>query len=465
MRFTDEGAAITYIFQSLRALKTPIIARGGDELWRDPTPTERLLTAVGLLSNRRTRDQSAATLEYAVITGSKGKGSVTAISAQLLQQLGHTVGMISSPHLVSYRERIRVNGRMIPEADFIRILSDLAPEIDRITAQFTADQYFSPQGLFLAVALAWFNEQGVNAAVLEVGRGGRYDDIAVVPNKLALFSPIMLEHTTQLGGTLGRIAWHKAGIIKRQAYAYSVPQDPDVLDVLQAEADAQDAEFHWIAPMDMGEFVRVTDDRAGIVMRLHRYGELTLALRGEYEIENATLAVQGVGNMHARLPGVDHGSPAYVEAIRAGLANIQWAGRLQKMQDKPAVWVDGATTVTAARSVLASLRDDLTRPLIVIVGVPRDRDFVGVFATFGAVADALIITRSSINPNILFPSDEDAYASARRFNDDVALRPNLREALDLAHTKAGTDGTILLAVAQPLVGETMLIYERTFEQI
>lgn len=465
MRFADEGEAITYIFESMRAVKVPVTERGADELWRDPTPTERLLTAVGVLSSRRTAAQTAATMEYAVVTGSKGKGSVTAISAKLLQHLGHTVGMITSPHLVSYRERIRVNGRMIPEADLVRITNDLAPEIDRITATFTGNQYFSPQGIFLAIALQWFNEQNVNAAVLEVGRGGRFDDIAVVPNKLSLFTPIMLEHTTQLGATLARIAWHKAGIIKAQSYAYSVPQPPEVLEVLEAEADMEDAEFNWIAPIDMGEFVRVTDDRAGIIMRLHRYGELMLSMRGRYEVENVTLAVQGVGNMHARLPGVDHGSHAYVEAIRTGLANVKWAGRLQKMQDQPAVWVDGTTTVAAARSVLTSLQDDITRPLIVISAVPRDRDFVGVFEVLGNAADALILTKSDINPNILFPPDDTAYASARRFNDDVSFRPNLPEALDLAREKAGTNGTILIAAAQPLVGETMLIYGQTFEEI
>ncbi len=96
--------------------------------------------------------------EYAVVTGSKGKGSTTVITAKLLQHLGHTVGMITSPHLASWRERIRVNGRAIPEADLLRILDDLAPEIDAIEATLSDEQYFSPQGIFLAIALRWFDE-------------------------------------------------------------------------------------------------------------------------------------------------------------------------------------------------------------------------------------------------------------------------------------------------------------------
>ena len=116
-----------------------------------------------------------------------------------MQHLGHTVGTITSPHLVTWRERIRVNGRAIPEPDFLRILNELVPHIDAIEASLTATQYFSPQGIFLAVALRYYDEQNVNAAVLEVGRGGRFDDIAVVPNKLALFTPITRPRKSKVG--------------------------------------------------------------------------------------------------------------------------------------------------------------------------------------------------------------------------------------------------------------------------
>jgi dihydrofolate synthase/folylpolyglutamate synthase len=371
--------------------------------------------------------------------------------------------MITSPHLVSFRERFRVNGRAIPDADFLRIMSDLAPEIDKIEAGLNENQYFSPQGIFLAVALQWFNEQGVNAAVLEVGRGGRFDDIAVVPNRLSLFTIIMLEHTRQLGETLERIAWHKAGIIKPSSYAYSVPQATEVLEVLQAEADGRNAEFAWIAPMDMGEYVGTTDN--GIRMRLGRYGELTLSMLGRYEVDNATLAVLGAGNMHSRLPGVAHGSPEYVEAIRAGLTDVKWPGRLHKLQDSPTVYVDGATNVHAARSVLESLEGRLTPPLITIVATPVDRNYEGVYRIFGEASDGIVLTQTNINPNIRFPDPETALAAMRQFNPDVVFAGNLLAALDLAYLKVGKDGTILLAVAQPLVGEAMQLWGLSFEMI
>ncbi|NWG16959.1 MAG: hypothetical protein HXY41_10015 [Chloroflexi bacterium] len=454
MRFSDEGEAITYIFRSMRKLRG--VRRGPDENMRDTGPTRRLLRAARLLEFPR---------EYAVVTGSKGKGSTTAITAKLLQHLGHRTGMMTSPHLVSWRERIRINGQAIPDADLRRILGELSPEIDAIEDTLTGQQYFSPQGIFLAVALRWFDEQDVRAAVLEVGRGGRFDDIAVVPNKLSLFTPILLEHPQQLGPTPARIAWHKAGIIKPYSYAYSVPQPPDVLDVLQAEADAQGAEFNWIAPKDLGEYLGPTADGRGIRMELGRYGEVALSMLGHYEIMNATLAVIGAGNLHGRLAGIPHGAPEYVERIRAGLADVFWPGRCQRLQDKPTVFVDGAITVPSARSFLESVAPYTSRPTIIIAGVPRDRDYAGVYATLAPACDGLILTHSTINDKVVFPLPEVALAAARQVYPGAEYADTLPAAFERARALAGTDGTILMAVAQPLVGEAMLMWKLSFESI
>jgi dihydrofolate synthase/folylpolyglutamate synthase len=461
MRFADEAEAITYVFRSLRKLRG--VEMRPDELSRDVAPTRRLLQATGLLSPRLNDESLTAKREYAVVTGSKGKGSTTVLTAKLLQHLGHTVGMITSPHLVTYRERIRVNGRAIPEADLVRILDELAPEIDAIEATLSENQYFSPQGIFLAVALRWWDEQNVNAAVLEVGRGGRFDDIAVVPNKLSLFTPIMLEHTAYLGPTLERIAWHKSGIIKPHSYAYSVPQPTEVLEVLELEAQTQDAEFAWIAPMDMGEYVGKTE--RGLLMRLGRYGEMELALHGRYQIENATLAVQGAGNMHARLPGMPHGSAEYVAAIRAGLGDVRWPGRLQKLQDKPAVYLDGAINAASARSLADSLQGDLSDPVIGIVAVPDDKDYDGVYKEIGIISDSLIITETERNQILHFPSAEQAINAARRYNNDVTHIPTLEAAVEEARARAGTDGTILIVGTQSIVADATLLWGFSYEEI
>ena len=452
-RFTSEAEAVTYIFRSMRKLRGH--DRGPDEKSRDTTPTVRLLARCSLLNMRR---------EYGVVTGSKGKGSTTAISAKLLQALGHTTGMISSPHLVSWRERIRVNGRAIPEPDFCRILGELAPEIDAIEETLGPMQIFSPQGLFLAVALRWFDENHVSAAILEVGRGGRFDDIAVVPNMLSLFTPIMLEHRAQLGPTLERIAWHKAGIIKAGSYACSVAQAPEVLRVLQAEAEALGAEFTWLAPMDMAQVRGQTAH--GLRIALGRYGDdIDLPLMGEFQAGNATLAVQGVGNMHGRLAGIPHGSQAYVQAIRRGLETVVWPGRVHKLSETPQVFVDGAINAESAQSLARSLNGRLTAPVIAVVGVPEDKDYAGVYREIGPLADTLILTETGRNPSLSFPAAEGALALAQRSCRDVRFAGDLDAALAQAHALAGRHGSIVIVGTQSIVADSMQHYGMRFEQI
>jgi dihydrofolate synthase/folylpolyglutamate synthase len=451
-RFATEAEAVTYIFRSLRRLRGQL--DGPDEQTRDVTPTRRLIATHDLLGRSR---------EYAVVTGSKGKGSTTAITCRILRELGHTVGMISSPHLISWRERIRVNGRAIPEADFCRILGELAPTIDQIEAELPPHRYFSPQGIFLGIALRWFDEQDVNAAVLEVGRGGRFDDIAVVPNQLSLFTPIMLEHPHELGPTLARIAWHKAGIIKPLSYAYSVPQAEEVLTVLQAEADAQNAEFAWIAPIDMGEYLGDTPN--GVRMRLGRYGEIDLNLMGQYQIVNATLAVQGAGNMHGRLPGPSHGSPEYVAAVRRALETVIWPGRLTRLNEAPLTFVDGAINAESAASLAQSVRDRVRPPVIAVIGVPDEKDYAGVYREIGLLADEVILTETARNVTLRFPPADQALALAQRYNRAAVHRPDVASALALARQRAGAQGTILIVGTQSIVADACALHGASFETI
>lgn len=452
MRFQTEAEAVTYIFRSMRKLRGQ--PRGYDEVTRDVGPTRRLLMAHNLLDAQR---------EYAVVTGSKGKGSTTVITSKLLQHLGHHVGTITSPHLVSWRERVRVDGRAIPEPDFLRLLDSFAPEIDAIEATLSDQKYFSPQGIFLAIALRWFDENNVKAAVLEVGRGGRFDDIAVVPNKLSLFTPIMLEHPDYLGPTVERIAWHKAGIIKPYSYAYSVPQSPEVMNVLQTECDHLGTEFNWIAEHDMAEYLGTDED--GIRLDLGRYGVATLSLLGRYQIANASLAVIAAGNMHGRLRGVHHGTAEYITAIRAGLSDVVWPGRCQKLQDHPTVYLDGAINAESAQSLVESVREHLKPPVVSIIAVPNDKDYKGVYAALGAVSQSLILTETERNPILHWLPEDEALSIARTYNQDVRYIKSLDKAVEQAKAQVGETGTILIVGTQSIVADATMLWGKSYEVI
>ncbi len=450
--FQSIEAALDYIFRTRRRLDDA--PRGLDEDTRDPAATQKLL---------RLADLPAAACEFAVITGSRGKGSVAAIMAKLLQALGYRVGMVSSPHLVHWNERIRVNGAMIPHDDFLRILADLRPHIDVVTAGLPARGYLSPQGIFLALALQYFAEKRVEIAVLEVGRGGRFDDIAVVPNWLAVFAPILLEHRTLLGDTLERIAWHKAGIIANAGVALSAAQPPEVEEVLRTEAEARGATIRFLNKADCAQWQADTD--GGQLIRLQPYGELQLPLLGRYQIENASLAIRAVEMLQARLgaPALEGqamiGTIGTIESIRAGLTGVKWFGRVHKLDEEPAIYVDGAITIRSAQSFVESIAPRLSEPVAAIVGVPRDRDYAGVYQVMARVSKKLIITETDINPNTTFPSRAEALRAAQALRVDARHTDNLREALDAAREFAGASGTILLAVSLMLVGECMLIWD------
>lgn len=452
--FTTETDAVTYIFTSLAA--TNWRGRGLDENTRDLEPTRALLAENNLPGRAR---------EYAVVTGSKGKGSVTTLTARILREYGHRVGTITSPHLVSYRERIRVDGRAIPLPDFLRLVDELRPSIDRIAASLPENRYLSPQGIFLAMALRWFDENGCDVAVIEVGRGGRFDDNALVPNHLGLFAPMVLEHTRYLGPTVERIAWHKVGILKPGGHGISLPQSPGVRAVLESESAAIGAGMHILSPDEMGVYVR--DWERGVVMCIDGH-EIALPFYGRYEIDNASLALRAADHLHQRISG-----QAAPDGLgRAALEKAVWPGRLDKLADSPAVYIDGAINVLSLRSFIDSIRARLTTPVVVVSAVPTDRDIPAVYALIAEVADRWIITATPRNITITFPDEETALAAARqaleqagRSDVPLAYRPTIAEAIPLAQTWAGADGTVLMPVAQPAIGDAMEYFGRTFEQV
>jgi dihydrofolate synthase/folylpolyglutamate synthase len=154
--------------------------------------------------------------------------------------------LVSSPHFLSHRERIRVNGFAIAEEDFVRIVNHLAPTIRRIMSNLGTTKYLSPTGIFLAIAVQYFLEQDVTAVVLEVGRGGRFDEVSMIENSVACFTPIMAEHLDKLGPTVADVAWHKTGIIKPQSTVIHGRQPDIVRTVLNAECEKQGATVYRI---------------------------------------------------------------------------------------------------------------------------------------------------------------------------------------------------------------------------
>ncbi|MDI4647642.1 bifunctional folylpolyglutamate synthase/dihydrofolate synthase [Cohnella hashimotonis] len=478
MSITNQSEAENLIYRSyLRA--APQLPAAGDEKVRSPQLTRRLLDLIGA------PDQSR---RFVLVTGSKGKGSTSRLVSSLLSHLGYKVGLFTSPHLVDYRERIRIDGRAIGEADFVRIARRIEPAWAEIERGLDAATYQGPVGVSLAIGISWFAERGTDINVVECGRGGRYDDANVLANEWAIVTAIMEEHVRELGPGLGDIARHKLGIAKSaDTRLYIGAQREDALVAIKQELRAtgnaakENERAENYASMDAStgrevatvksEFVAI----AGVAFTAEHiamsacgtsfdvrtgraaYRGLTLPLLGAFQADNAALAVQACEDIAGA--ALD---PATVAACFAGL---QWPGRCEIVSREPLTIVDGAIHRDSAAylaSVVGSLGLGEDARVAAVIGVPKDKDYAGVIETLAPISSRILVTRPDVS-HLAFP--EDALEVAKRYcPDGCAAFPVLADALDALREGPPPD-CILIVGTQTLIGNAKRLYGQELEDI
>ncbi len=416
---------------------------GYDQLTRDLTPMRQLFDAA-----RIPLDLAPAV----TVTGSKGKGSTAILTAALLEGMGHRVGLLTSPHLIHLRERIRVNGRVIPEAAFVDIVNDLAPHLLAIERQLPPNKYLSPTGLFLALALRYFASQGVTAMVLETGRGGRFDDVRLAHNRVACFTPMMAEHLDKLGPTLADVAWHKVGIIPANGFAVSAPQVHDVRRVITAEAAMRRTTLRWV-----GEDVLYESDGQAVAVTLARSGHVerfTLRSHARYQALNLAVAYGAATALDA------------MGATRADIgqrvAAVHLPGRCDLISRLPYVIVDGAINEQSAAQFLASARSISPRPIVLVTALPTDKDADGLLETLMPHVTHTIITRVSAS-HLHF--DQRVADKARALSPHVSDEPNVASAFTLAVDLAGAHGTVWVVGTQSLVRDALTHWHQNLDDL
>jgi len=353
--------------------------RGGERVGMRPglERIEALLDAIG---------RPEQTFTIAQVGGTNGKGSISAMLAAILQAAGHRVGLYTSPHLCHYRERIRVDGRPISEADFVDGVEALGTLIARLDVTvFEAGT---------ALALDHFCRERVDVAVLEVGLGGRLDATTVGRPRVAVIGPIDYDHQHELGDTLALIATEKAAII-RSGVAVSARQDPEAALVIARRA----AEV-GVPLLREGRELRVAP--LGFTLEaqrldLHgpgwRMSDVACGLLGVYQPSNALLAAAAARELGADEP-----------AIRDGLRGARWPGRFQIFRRDPLVVLDGAHNPAGARALAASLRAYFPgRSVTFVVGVLADKDAAGILAALRPLAARFVLTAPA-NPRAAAPA-------------------------------------------------------------
>jgi len=439
--FQSLAEAVDFIYQSYNRAAPYIHPAAKDEVIRLPQLTAQLLDGAGNPQKGR---------KILLVTGSKGKGSVSRMIASILHQAGLKVGHFTSPHLVNFRERIRVNGRAIPEAELLKIMDQLRPLAEELTSRLEPPHYLGPVGITLAAALFWFQDQNCDFEVVEVGRGGFYDDTAVLANHWAVITPIFKEHVPRLGPELTDIARNKSGVIKEGGIALSAGQRPEVAAVLQERAQQAGAQYLPYGQSFEAVNCALTPKGATITLRLNsRLVTASLPFLAGYQAENAALAAAAAQSV---IPGLEP------DTIARGLENARWPGRAEIIARKPLVLVDGAIAAPAAAHLKESINSLGVRPVVLVTAIPADKDYAGCLAQLAPLAQKVVVTESV---GAQFPFPADAAEEARRYCADVQqLSPSaaaFRQALEVPGIE---NGLVVVAGTQSLVGEALAFWRR-----
>jgi dihydrofolate synthase/folylpolyglutamate synthase len=317
------------------------------------------------------------------VAGTNGKGSTAAMIASILRTAGVTTGLFTSPHLVSFTERIRLNGKEISEAEVVA----LADEVRRAAENIPG---FLPTFFEVTTAMAflYFRKMHVAWAVIEVGMGGRLDATNILMPEVSVITAIDIDHSDFLGSTLRDIAGEKAGIIKQGVPVITALQHQEAAEVLSLRARECGS-----ALVSYGKdfSADITDDElVGIRITYQgsrEYRNLSLHLAGRHQAQNAALAIKTIEEIMKKYPGIPCD-------IRQGLADARWPGRLEFVKDHPPVLIDGAHNPQAAAVLAEYLRKalDLYSRIILIMGVMNDKDRAGIMQPLLPLASEIIFT-------------------------------------------------------------------------
>jgi dihydrofolate synthase/folylpolyglutamate synthase len=381
------------------------------------------------------------------IAGTKGKGSTAAMITGVLAAAGYRIGLFTSPHLHAIRERIRINDTLITEEEFAAAVTGLRPAVEAVNgeAEFGMLTTFE---ILTAVVFDYFKKKHVDVQVLEAGLGGRLDATNVVKPDVCVITSISLDHTAILGNTIAEIAREKAGIIKPGCTVVSAPQREEAADVIERACSQQGA-ILLRAGKD------VTWRRTGGDFRKQSFTvksgntgySLTIPLIGDYQLENAAIAVSAVESLAGK------GVPVSRQAVEKGLREVDWPGRLQVLKEHPLLVVDGAHNGYSMQKLVEAVKRYFTcSRCFVIFGTSSDKDIQGMVGELQKLGGFVTVTRST-HPRAASTAILREHFSRSGMKIDEA--ENVQDALRQVMTKADRSDLILVTGSLFIVADTL----------
>ena len=357
---------------------------------------------------------SASTVKIIHVAGTNGKGSVCAMIDSICRAQGYRTGLFTSPHLVTFRERIRIDGEMVSPTTVGKGLTT----IRNLVANWDPHPTFFE--IVTALALKCFFDAGVEVLILETGIGGRLDATNAIQSDVAVITSIDFDHEEWLGNTLTQIASEKAGIIKHGIPVISVPQAAEAKKVIRA---------------------RAVECEAPLKIAAESYDEAPIALPGNHQKQNAAVAIAAIRAANINIDD---------SAIRHGLASVDWPARFQRW-DKRTI-VDGAHNPAAARALAKTWRELFgNQGATLVLAVLSDKNLRDICEALAPLADSVLL------PNIrseraAAPEDLAKLLSAIAPSLPYSIVPTVGEAIDIARAKSAP---ILITGSLHFAGEVL----------
>jgi len=421
----------------------------------------RLLAAVGNPQQR---------YSCTLIAGTKGKGSTAACIERVLREAGVRTGLYTQPDLHTFRERMRVNGRLISESQVAELLSELRTEVEQIEQRHEFSSYITYE-VATALALLYFARQQVEHAVLEVGLGGRLDATNVTEPLVSVIASISYDHMQILGDTLTQIATEKAGIVKQGGMVVTSAQAPEALLAIAAVCNLRQAKLVRVgaqgavdddlaqAEVDAGLLPAISyryrlEERTPEYQRFtvaapeRVYTGLEIPLAGQHQLENATLALATLEILR------DKGVAWDEDALRLGLRSVFWPARIEVVAHDPTIIVDGAHNTDSMQKLLLALQASFHwHRLFVVLGVARDKDLPGIVRALSGI-DAVVLTRMA-NPRAAAIEQLRALFAQNAPRVQVYSAETSEAAMDIATDLAANDDLICATGSLYLAAEVL----------
>ncbi|MCX8103274.1 MAG: bifunctional folylpolyglutamate synthase/dihydrofolate synthase [Candidatus Bipolaricaulota bacterium] len=378
------------------------------------------------------------------VAGTNGKGSVCAFLAQILHEAGFRVGLFTSPHLVRPEERIRINNCEISAHEFHAQFERVWAVIEDLYGN-ESEQYARFFEVLTLMALDYFRAQKADWAVIECGVGARKDATRVVSAEVSVLTNVELDHRDSLGETIAQIAYHKAAVVSEGGVLITAESKPEALAEIERECRLKGAR---LIQLDLSGLRAESQSWDGQRFDWRDWRGLELSLLGGYQLHNAVLALEAACAL---------GERAITEsAIRAGLQKARWPGRMELLQKKPYVMLDGAKNPAGMRALCAALASLEYDRLTVILGVSDRKDATAMIREIVSHADSVIVTRAAFRG-----VDPEYLASLiRPYSVPCAVIATPAGALEAALARAHTNDLICVTGSLFVVGEIREAWER-----